>query len=97
MNQRRSEREGGQLFSGHAKEEDAALVTRHTSVNMADAPFKCQPVAPRTQNHSCLFKLPQTRSVVPMNWMASLWHPAVMVSGMPLAFIDASSGNTQSI
>lgn len=28
----------GQLFSGHTKEEGAALVTLHVSVNMADTP-----------------------------------------------------------
>lgn len=32
------ERGRGQLFSGHAKEEGAALVTRRVSVNMADTP-----------------------------------------------------------
>lgn len=39
--------ERGELFSGHAKEEGAALVTRHVSVTTADTPSPSERVPPR--------------------------------------------------
>lgn len=100
--------ERGQLFSGHAKEEGAALVTWHTVCQSPwqtrPVPFKCQQAAVSTNTSvSQLFVWISANNKRALTYLwswtnaGSLLRPMLLVLGMLLAFIGASSGNTQSI